>query len=184
MYEEIYKGFNKNFKIIIDTREKKNSHITNYFDREGINYINKKMDSGDYSFELDGLTFESKLIIERKACIDEICNNFTRHRERFEREFQRIKEDSFVILLIENSTIDMIKEHKYRSKMHPNSLLGSLKSWQKKYNIITVFCNKSHVGKFIYQKCISYLKKYYITPEVLKEINNHLKDVEQIKLDV
>lgn len=36
--------------ILIDTREKANSHITDYFERKGIAYKKKALDYGDYSF--------------------------------------------------------------------------------------------------------------------------------------
>ena len=43
-----------NMVILIDTREKKNDHITNYFDKHDIKYENKALTCGDYSFYLIG----------------------------------------------------------------------------------------------------------------------------------
>ena len=36
--------------ILVDTREQKNNHITDYFDRKKINYKRKALNYGDYSF--------------------------------------------------------------------------------------------------------------------------------------
>ena len=38
--------------ILVDTREKKNSHITDSFDKNGICYKKKALEYGDYSFVL------------------------------------------------------------------------------------------------------------------------------------
>ena len=47
--------------IICDSREKKNAHILRYFDRNGIDYIIRKMDVADYQTE-----GRDKLVIDRK----------------------------------------------------------------------------------------------------------------------
>ena len=38
--------------ILVDTREKVNTHITDYFDKKNIKYKKKALDYGDYSFML------------------------------------------------------------------------------------------------------------------------------------
>ena len=48
-------------RIICDTREKKNEHILKYFERCGIEYINKKLDVADYQIEGD-----NGIVIDRK----------------------------------------------------------------------------------------------------------------------
>ena len=81
--------------ILIDTREKVNSHITDYFDRKGISYKKKALDYGDYSFMIPAneklsiprdLYFNTTCVIERKASLEEISNNLTKERDRFEKE--------------------------------------------------------------------------------------------------
>jgi hypothetical protein len=63
-----------------------------------------------------------------------------------------------IILLIENSTPDMIKNHKYRSKFHPNAFIGSLNSWHYKYNLDVYFIeNIIYTYKFIYNTFLKYL---------------------------
>ena len=46
------KKLSKEMVILIDTREKENSHITNYFDKKGIKYKKQALEFGDYSFML------------------------------------------------------------------------------------------------------------------------------------
>lgn len=159
----------KNITILCDTREKKNQHIIKYMNTKNIKYKLKKLNVGDYSFEIDGLTFEDIIAIERKSSLDELCDNFTRHRERFRKEFIR-GEGEYVFLLIEDSTIQDIYNHNYRSKMHPNALLGSIKSWKEKYNIYVVFCDKKEVGKYMLNLFKRYLNKFIFTPENKKLI--------------
>lgn len=81
--------------ILIDTREKVNSHITDYFDRKEISYKKKALDYGDYSFMIPAneklsiprdLYFNTTCVIERKASLEEISNNLTKERDRFEKE--------------------------------------------------------------------------------------------------
>ncbi len=56
--------------ILIDTREKVNSHITDYFDRKGIPYKKKALDYGDYSFMIPA---NEKLSIPRDLYFNTTC---------------------------------------------------------------------------------------------------------------
>lgn len=151
----------KNIIITIDTREKKNQHLTKFWDKQNIKYRIEKLNVGDYSFEFNKINYENKIVIERKNSLDELCQNFTKNRERFRREFLRA-EDRFVFLLIENAAIKDIYNHNYRSKMHPNALAGSIKSWREKYNIYVLFSKKLEAG-----------------PKILEIFNRYLKSVKQ-----
>ena len=46
---EDIKKFAKSMVILVDSREKKNSHIIDYFKKQGISYKSEKLDYGDYS---------------------------------------------------------------------------------------------------------------------------------------
>ena len=98
--------------ILIDTREKKCEHITNYFDRKKVVYKKKALDFGDYSFMIPknealsiprDLYFNRKTCIERKASLEEISGNLTKGRDRFEKEL------SLLIEKLELPNIDTIK---------------------------------------------------------------------------
>ena len=47
---EDIKKFAKSMVVLVDSREKKNSHIIDYFKKQGISYKSEKLDYGDYSF--------------------------------------------------------------------------------------------------------------------------------------
>ena len=73
-----------NLTILIDTREKANSHIINFFNKKKIPYKVQKLDYGDYSIMMprgsfNGQTrdiyFTNDIVLERKFCIDEIAMN-------------------------------------------------------------------------------------------------------------
>lgn len=141
----------KDFSIIADTREQVNAHVTRYFDKQKIPHISRKLDTGDYSAQIGALSLEKDIVIERKHNLDEICGNFTSERERFEREFLRAKAyGTKVVLIIENATWTDIFLGNYRSKVKPQSLVGSLLSWMVRYNITVMFCKQEETGKLIH----------------------------------
>lgn len=70
--------------VIIDTREKENTHVIDYFKKNNIAYKVQKLDYGDYSCYLPIGSFEGQereiyfdrdIAIERKFCIDELAMN-------------------------------------------------------------------------------------------------------------
>ena len=86
--------------MIVDTREQKNSHITNYFTKKGIPYKVQKLDYGDYTayipknIELGimrDIYLSDNINIERKANLDELASNLTHGRTQIENEFLRSK---------------------------------------------------------------------------------------------
>ena len=141
----------KKITIISDTREQVQGHILDYLDKKKIPYISRKLDIGDYSFQMGEYTFEKSIAIERKHNLDELCGNLTADRDRFEREFLRAKANNTkVYLVIENASWNDVYLHNYASKLNNNSLLASLLSWQVRYNITIIFCKKENTPKLIY----------------------------------
>ncbi len=65
----------ENVTIIVDSREKSNEHITNELDRLGVKWCIKKLDFGDYSFNVYGEDFLNKCVIERKSGVLELYGN-------------------------------------------------------------------------------------------------------------
>ena len=175
----MYKGFYENFCILVDTREKKYKHLTDVWDKKKIKWKNKKLDSGDYSFEIDCIDFQNEIAIERKSSIDELCNNFAAGRERFKREFIRAKEKGkYIFLLIENATIQDIYNHNYKSRFNNKALLGSIKSWKEKYNIYVVFSEKIATADYIAYIFKRYIRNVLIDSSVKKgliEITEEIK---------
>ena len=161
--------------ILIDSREKKISHLLMYFKHKKIKYEIYKLDYGDYSFMipknesldiLEDIYFNDKIAIERKANAEEISNNFAKGRERFHKEFERSSGN--LRLLIEDSTYSDISNGEYNTKFPKESFIGSLHSFQEKYDCPFFFIDKQHSGEYI---CTSF--KYYLK----NNINNKLKEI-------
>ena len=136
--------------IIVDSREQ-STKPQKYFESKKIPYIVRKLDTGDYSAMLGDMTLEHDVFVERKACLDELCGNWTTNRDRFIREFTRAKADGAKpFLLVENNSVDDIFVGNYRSKFPSNSLWGSLAAWMARYNTTVIFCKPENTGKIIY----------------------------------
>jgi ERCC4-type nuclease len=67
-----------------------------------------------------------------------LVGSITSGRERFERELHRLRGFDFKRLLIVGSEDD-IKSHNYRSKASPNSVLGSLYTFEVRYGIPVIW---------------------------------------------
>ena len=83
----------KSLTILVDTREKNNQHLLDYWDDKGINHKKKALSYGDYSFMIPknedlniprDIYFDGEVIIERKGSLEEISGNLTKERDRLE----------------------------------------------------------------------------------------------------
>lgn len=138
--------------IIVDTREKKNQHILDYLTENKIPYIIKKLDIADYSFELPNypqLNVDRQFLVEKKNSLDEIVGNFTKDRERFAREFERITNEK-IHLVIETATWRKLLNGSYRSKFPPKSFMASLMTYAIRYNIKVWFAEVKESPTIIY----------------------------------
>ena len=95
--------------ILVDTREKSNSKILEFWDKKGIKYKSKKLDTCDYSFMIPAneklniprdIYFDKKVCIERKGSLEEISGNMTNGRDRFEKELSLAPKEK--VLMIEH----------------------------------------------------------------------------------
>lgn len=138
--------------IIVDTREKKNKKILEYFDNIGQDYIISKLDAGDYA-----LFKRFNTIIDKKDGLLELshnlCNSF--EHARIKREIQRAKNlgcNNFIFLIQDNKikTVEDIK--KWRSphtKVKGETLLKIMNTMRKKYDIRFIIVPKKNMGEMI-----------------------------------
>lgn len=153
----------KESKVIVDTREQKNQHILEYFDKNNIIWKSQKLDSGDYSLELpEKYNYLNEfVIIEKKNSLSEIAGNFTKGRERFYREFERAKNKK-KHLVVEDATWKRVFNENYRSEMSSNSMIASILSFSIKYNMPVWFVGKSEspilIWKLLYYELREKLK--------------------------
>lgn len=155
----------KTMIILIDTREKLPSFISETFDKFNIKWERKKLESGDYSAYIpkndelnisEDINIEKELAIERKMNLNEVGVNLTTNRERFKREFKRA--EGKVILMIESNTYKDIIENNYNNKIEPNSFLGSLHGINTEFDFPFIFIDKEVSPIFIYKTFYYYLR--------------------------
>jgi len=132
--------------IIVDTREQ-DLHILKQLETMNIQYVRRKLDYGDYSFEVGGKSYEHEICIERKGSLDEIIGNFTKGRERFRKEFERSK-GCRVVLMVEAS-MEQLEAGQYRSRMSPRDLKSFLKTWCNRFQLELKFVEKDWACDFI-----------------------------------
>ena len=193
------------YKIVVDSREKVNNHILNKF-KEGFEnkpshhdmYRRKKstysdpvkffiqekgLKVGDYTIAIqlpnkEVLNFQDKVIVERKADLNELCCNLfdskSKDKEgltRFERELKRGYERGIKIhLIVEvadmHSKILSSKHFRYdkASKVTPQSFYAMLHSLASRYNVSIWYCDKKDSARLIHDIL------YYNARDFLKKI--------------
>lgn len=137
--------------IICDTREKKNQHILDYFNRHGIEYTVQKLDTGDYMDAANG-----RLTIDRKQDLDELCSNLcSPDKGRFWREVRRAKAQRvrMIVLVEQGGEIRCLKdvpkwESKY-TKVTGSRLYNEICRCHIAYGVEFWFCDKRSTGKRI-----------------------------------
>ncbi len=159
------KNLLKNLTIIVDTREQKNQHIIDYFEKNRISYTTRKLDVGDYSVQLlDDITtgytydFSKEFAIERKNSLEELSGNLTQDRTRFEQELMEAKaRGTQLSLVVEDSNINNIYTGNYNTKYQKSSFIASLITFKYRYGIDINFVNKENMGRFIYHSAYYFL---------------------------
>ena len=134
----------------IDSREKKNKNITDYFDRNHIEYEIRKLDTGDY------MSSDNPFVsVDKKFGLGEIAGNLcSKDCSRFYREVRRAKENGIkLIFLIEEPNIKSLADvsswqSKY-SRISGNRLQAEMYRVGIAYNIQFEFCSKRSTGKRI-----------------------------------
>lgn len=147
-------------KIIVDSRENVNQHITDAFEKHEVDYEVKKVEVGDYSMYVPEFDYTCKMNIERKASLSELAGNLMESRDennhnRFERELIKAKELGIkVVIMIEEECnenwYENLINHRYRSKLNPNSFRGMLMSLSSRYDVSIVGIPKQYAGSFIF----------------------------------
>jgi hypothetical protein len=146
--------------ILCDTRQQKDLHIVDHFDRKGIAWKRCKVEAGDY--QLDG---DPTVLIDTKKDLMELCANLTRksEHERVIREIERGRELGCprFIFLIADPKIKFVDEvytwkrpmdwrtKKYRTKVLPETLQKIMITFAKNHNCEFLFCTKLQMGRMV-----------------------------------
>ena len=83
--------------------------------------------------------------------IVELCQCYKHDRVRVISEYHRAERDvAKIYLLVEDASWERFYAGKYRSRMQPQSLVGSTLAWLARYKCQVVFCRQETSGKLIH----------------------------------
>lgn len=139
-------------KIIVDTREKKHSHILKYFALHDVDYEEKKLDVADYQIE-----GKADVAVDRKQNLDELARNLMNRADhsRFWKEVRRAKEHGIkMIVLCEHggqikSIPDVAGWHSKYSPVSGRALMDEIYRVHIAYGVEFLFCQKRSTAKRI-----------------------------------
>jgi ERCC4-type nuclease len=159
MVEHAKAPASKPFAIVVDTREQTPFAFGDWPTVPGT------LESGDYS--IVGLT--DLVAIERKS-LEDLVGCCGTQRDRFERELRRLRGYRFAAVVIEASR-KRVANGNWRSKITPQSVLGSIASWRVRYGIHFIYADNAEHGA---DETLYLLRKYhdYLT-QTVKRITAH-----------
>ena len=152
--------------LLVDTREQPTEKLKERIKQTGLPHERRKLEQGDYSCKCtlpDGneLDFSSKVAIERKMNLDELCLCFGKERKRFEKEFERAKQNGCrIYLLVEGGNWEKVYGGKYRSLYNEKALVASIDAFRARYGMQLDFCKPETTGKLIRDILYRELKEY------------------------
>ena len=143
--------------VITDSREKwtqpgsTDTHIKSYFEKHGIPYKVRTLDTGDYTYE------NHSIVVDRKQNLDEVARNLTNRSDssRFWREVRRAYKSGLkLIVLVESgpSVLSINDVAKWKSKYSPVSgrkVQAEMIRCEMAYGVRWVFCSKRSTAKRI-----------------------------------
>ncbi|CEG23156.1 hypothetical protein BN1080_02100 [Planococcus massiliensis] len=154
--------------IIVDTREKMNDHILQYFKAKKIPFAIKTMKTGDYSCLIPknedlGINRDIYLssCLERKNGVDELIGNLSKDkRSAFENELIRASQNPFTLIVEDAEGYGKILAGVYKSQYDPKALLGSLKTFEARYDFSIVYLDPKYTGNYIYYHFLYQTREY------------------------
>ena len=134
--------------FIVDSREQEPYE----FDPETVEVKRHALNAGDYSLE----GFEDQVCIERKSLADYV-QSVIKQRDRFLKEVKKLSEIPHSCIVVECDLSDIMGK-RYRSGVHPNSVLGATLSLLIDHNIPVCFCSDRQLARTFTEM---YLKRVY-----------------------
>ncbi len=128
--------------FVFDTREK------DEYTFGDVVTIKQKLDAGDYS--VAGL--EDRIAIERKN-IDDFVGTVIYHQDRFHEELILLARLEFSAIVVEASLKDIL-EHRYKSGVHPASVIGAAVAVMVEYRIPIIFAGSRQLACHVTQKIL------------------------------
>jgi len=151
--------------LVIDNREIQPLTFTRLASVKGSLY------SGDISIQ--GL--EDQFSIERKGSVEELVSCCTGQRERFEHELHRLRGFRFKRLVVIGSRAE-IEVQRYRSRVAPAAVLGTLAAWEIRFDLPTVFFSSPEEAARQIERWA-----FYFARQVVRDANNLLRGCREVK---
>ena len=140
-----------NIIIEMDTRNKKDEYVTDYFDKQGIKWIRNKLYAGDVK-----LLNDTKVIIDLKANIEEIAHNLCNSMEhsRVKKELEKSREigcEDFIFLIKSNikSVDDLINWSSKKTLVKGSTLVKIMATMKERYGCRFIFVTRANAPKKI-----------------------------------
>ena len=132
--------------IFIDSREKENLHIRDYFDKVGQLYTPPvALKYGDYAAERTN----PKITIERKRNLLELSANLGKHHERFRNELLRARDCGARIIVLIEETTPIWQWKSKRTKMTGFQMKKIMETMAAKYPVEWRQCEPYESGQKI-----------------------------------
>lgn len=146
--------------IVRDTREKADKGYRFIASKTCAGMVTEKLDYGDYALK-DHLDL---IAIERKASVIELCNNLGKHRDRFERELQRMVDADVKhrYIIVEDYWSSALKKQRF-TRMHPNAVFESIIALMIKYDVHFIFAGKHETAHRITRSLLLRTYKEYVS---------------------
>lgn len=150
----------RSMQIIVDTREQPSKRAEKRYQSFSVPYKRQTLSYGDYTYNFnlpngyplydEKETIKGHVVIERKQDLVELSQCFCQSRERFEREFERAKENNASIyLLVEDASWENLINGKYATRFNSKAFFASITAWMARYDIKIIFCKSETSGKMI-----------------------------------
>lgn len=131
--------------IFVDDREKRPYTFESLRGKVALPFVVQPahLKTGDYMVrtrcdqDASSLNFSDQIVIERKSLQDLYCT-LGQHRDRFEREFERLSLFGHAELVIEATWDQIMQPLKYLnhpSELSPRSVFRTLVAWEQRYRV-------------------------------------------------
>lgn len=145
--------------ILADTRQQKDKHITDYFDKQGIQWVRTGLPSADYMAVRynNGFIKDYSTLIDTKKDLEEVAGNLcnTTQHERIKREIEKARElgcDQFIFLICDNKikkVSDLLNWSSNKTKVKGATLTKIMQTMASRYKVRFIFTDKRHAGERI-----------------------------------
>ena len=118
----------------------------------------KSLPAGDYTVIYNDVSYQDKIVIERKSSVSELFQATGRERERFERELEKLAVVKYKWIVCEFDYLAIVNEQP-PGILQPIAVYGSILAWHVKFNVPFFFAgNRKNARASSYKLLENYVK--------------------------